>query len=59
MLWSFEKRYYVNTLKQELSIAKTCEHNRLDETSIVGRHRCSIAAKFRVFVDEDHSKLPT
>ena len=23
MLWSFEKRYYINTLKQELSTAKT------------------------------------
>ena len=59
MLWSFEKKYYVNTLKQELSIANAYEHNRLDETSIVGRHRCSIADKFRVFVDEDHSMLPT
>ena len=33
--------------------------NRLDETSIVDRHRCHMAAKFRVFFDEDHSKLPT
>ena len=33
------------------------EHNRLDETSIVDRHRCHIAAKFGLFVDEDHSKL--
>ena len=31
----------------------------LDETSIVERHRCHLAAKFEVFVDEDHSKLPT
>ena len=31
----------------------------LDETSIVDRHRCHMAAKFWVFVDEDHSKLPT
>ena len=59
MLWSSEKRYYINTLKQELSIAKTYEHNRLDESSIVDRHRCHMAAKFGVFVDEDHSKLPT
>ena len=35
------------------------EHNRLDETSIVDRHRCHMAAKFGLFVDEDHSKLPT
>ena len=31
----------------------------LDETSIVDRHRCHMAAKFGLFVDEDHSKLPT
>ena len=52
------KRYYIKTLKQELSTAKRYEHNRLDETSIVDRHRCHMAAKFGVFVDEDHSKLP-
>ena len=28
-------------------------------TSIVDRHRCHMAAKFGVFVDEDYSKLPT
>ena len=56
MLWSFEKRYNINTLKQERSTAKTYDHNRLDETSIVD---CHMAAKFRVFVDEDHSTLPT
>ena len=52
------KRYYINTLKQELSTAKIIEHNRLDETSIVDRHRCHMAARFGLFVDEDHSKLP-
>ena len=31
----------------------------LDETSILDRHRCHMAAKFWLFVDEDHSKLPT
>ena len=51
-------RYYNNTLKQELSTTKTYEHNRLDGTSIVDRHRCHMAAKFGLFVDEDHSKLP-
>ena len=30
----------------------------LDEASIVDRHRCHMAAKFGLFVDEDHSKLP-
>ena len=29
------------------------------KTSIVDRHRCHMAAKFGLFVDEDHSKLPT
>ena len=48
-----------NTLKQERSTAKTYEHNRLDEASIVDRHRCHMAAKFGLFVDEDHCKLPT
>ena len=38
--------YYINSLK-------------LDETSIVDRHRCQMAAKFGLFVDEDHSKLPS
>ena len=51
--------YYINTIKKKLSTAKTYEHNRLDETSIVDRHRCHMAANFGVFVDEDHSKLTT
>ena len=54
-----KKILYFNTLKQELSTAKTYEHNMLDKTSIVDRHRCHMAAKFGLFVDEDHSKLPT
>ena len=53
------KRYYINILKQELSTAKTNKHNMLDETSIVDRHRCHMAAKFGSFVCEDRSKLPT
>ena len=31
----------------------------LDEKSVVDRHRCYMAAKFCIFVDDDHSKLPT
>ena len=50
---------YMNTLKKELSTAKTYEHTRLDEMFIVDRHICHMAAKFGVFVDEDHSKIPT
>ena len=41
------------------STAKTYEHNMLDETSVPDGHQCHIAAKFDVFVDEGHSKLPT
>ena len=38
------KKYYINTLKQELSTAYTYEHNRLDETSVVDKHRYHMAA---------------
>ena len=51
--------YYINTLKQELATAKTYEHTLLDERPVIDIHRCHMAAKFGVFVDEDHSKLPT
>ena len=50
---------HCHAVKQEFSTAKTYEHNRLDETSFVDRHRCHMAAKFGVFVDEDHSRFPT
>ena len=60
-MWSFEKMYYINTLNQELSTTKSYENNLpvLEEKSVVDRHRCNMAAKFGVFVDEEHSKLPT
>ena len=29
------------------------------EKYVVDRNRCHVAAKFVVFVDEDHSKFPT
>ena len=45
--------------KQELSTAYTNEHYLLEEMSIVDMYRCHMAAKFGVFVDEDHSKHPT
>ena len=51
--------YFTNTLKQELSTAKTNEHNRFDETLVVDKHRCHMVDKFGGFVDEDHSKLST
>ena len=50
--------YYINTLKHECSTAKNYEHNLLDEWSVVDRHRCHVAAKFGVFLNEDHGKLP-
>ena len=60
MVWSFENvLQYINTLKHELSTAKTFEHNMIDESSVVDGHRCHMAAKFGVFVVEDHSTLPT
>ena len=51
--------YYIKTLKQKFSTAKTHEHNWLDETPVVDKHRCHMKARFGVFVDEDHCKLPT
>ena len=51
--------YNINTLKQEFGTAKIYEHILLDEASVVDNHQCLMAAKFGVFVDEDHSKLPT
>ena len=50
---------YINTIKQELSTAKTYGHTLLHERYVVDRHRCNMAAKFGAFVDENHSKLPT
>ena len=49
--------YYINTLKQVLSTAKTYEHNLLDVRSVIDRYRGHISAKFGVCVDEDHGKL--
>ena len=50
--------YYINIQKQELGSAKTYEHKPLDGRYVVDRHRCHMAAKFDVFVDEKHDKLP-
>ena len=51
--------YYISTLKQEIGTAKTYEHSFLDKNSVIDKHQCHMVAKFGVFVDEDHSKLPT
>ena len=53
------KRYYINTLKQKMNTAETYEHNRLNETYVVDRYRFHMTAKFEMFVNEDHMKLPT
>ena len=51
--------HYFKILKQELSTAKTYEHNMVDEKYVIDRHRCHMTAKFGVFVDEDNSKHVT
>ena len=53
MLWSFEKGTILTPQSKNLALQK------YDEASIVDRHRCHMAVKLGVFVDEDHSKLPT
>ena len=50
--------YYIDTLKQELSTAKTYKHNFLDEKSFVDRLRCHISAIFGMMVDGGLSNLP-
>ena len=42
-----------------VSIPDLCTITYFDKTSIDHKHRCHIAAKFGVIVDEDHIKLPT
>ena len=49
--------YYIKILKQELTTAEIYEHNSLHKRYVVDRYRCHMAAKFGVFVDEDHNKL--
>ena len=53
------KMYLIIAFNQELRTAKIYKHGLLDERSVVDRHICHIAAQYGVFVDEDHSKLPT
>ena len=49
----------MDTLGRELGTAGAYEHGGLGETSIVDRHGCHMTAKFGLFVDGDHGKLPT
>ena len=46
MMWSFEKMYFINTLKQEFSTAKNYEYKSLDEMSVVDKHRRHTATNF-------------
>ena len=60
MLWSFEKGTISTPYNKNLALLKDMSTiNNLDVMSVVDRHRCHMEAKFRAFVDEDHSKLPT
>ena len=45
-------------LSKNLAVLKRKhEHNLLDQRSVIDRHQCHMAAKFGVFVVEDHCKL--
>ena len=51
--------YYINTLKSELSTAKTYELISTDEKSVVNNHCSDIETKFAVGIIESQEKLPT
>ena len=55
MLWSFEKGTIFTPLSKNLALYQTYEHNMLDETSIVDRHRCHMTAKI---VSEYDKEVP-
>ena len=49
---------YINTLKSELSTAKTYELNSTDEKLVINKHCNDIATKFAVGITETQEKLP-
>ena len=51
--------YYIDTLKSELSTAKTYELISTDEKSVVNKHCSDINTKFAVGITESQEKLPT
>ena len=51
--------YYIDTLKSELSTAKTYESISTDEKSVVNKHCSDIETKFAVGITESQEKLPT
>ena len=60
MLWSFEKGTILTPYSKNLTMQNHMSITDLMRSlSIVDRHRCHMSAKFGVFVDEDHRKLPT
>ena len=54
--------FCINSLKKYLGSPNTYKHTLLDSKHFGDRdtcmQRCHFAAKFRVFVDKDHNKLP-
>ena len=51
--------YYINTLKSELSTAKTYKLISTDEKSVDNKHCSDIDTKFAVGITESQEKLPT
>ena len=51
--------YYINTLKLELSTAKTYELIFTDEKSVINKHCDDITTKFAVGITESQEKLTT
>ena len=51
--------YYNDTLKSELSAAKTYELISTDEKSVANKHCSDIETKFAVGITESQEKLPT
>ena len=49
----------MNTLKSELSTAKTYELISTDENSVVNKHCSDIVTKFEVGITESQEELPT
>ena len=72
MLWSFEKMYYINNLKQDLRTAKHMSITRfMSRLSLIGidaiwrsslekmKGLIKLVGKVWGVVDEDHCQLPT
>ena len=51
--------HYINTLKSELSTAKTYELISTDDKSVVNKHCNEITTKFNVSITESQERLPT